>query len=186
MTEYKTLKELNVQPGDVAGNRYNIYVYDVEFAGESAHPSAVYYTPQTLVAFCRNNTGHQNVESSAPNWCIVSCTSDENVWTSTYETGIWYGWNGGECPVHPKDELEIVDAHGISAHGRAGGFNWNELRGAFMIITPYVEPRKPREFWINEYPEGLSYVTHETKDCADSAACSGRVRCVKFVEQVEE
>lgn len=185
MTEYKTLKELNVQPGDVVGNRYNIYVYDVEFAGESAHPSAVYYTSQTLVAFCRNNTGHQNVESSAPNWYIVSCTSDENAWTSTYKPGIWYGWNGGECPVHPEDELEIVDAHGVSAHGRAGGFNWNELRGAFMIIPPYVEPRKPREIWVNEYPESLDDMTFTTKAEAWAHADDGCIRTIKFIEAVE-
>jgi hypothetical protein len=24
---------------------------------------------------------------------------------------------------------------------------------AFRVITPYVEPQKPREVWINEYPE---------------------------------
>lgn len=138
MTEYKTLKELNVQSGDVVGNRYNIYVYD------------------------------------------------ENAWTSTYKPGIWYGWNGGECPVHPKDELEIVDAHGVSAHGMAGGFNWNELRGAFMIITPYVEPRKPREVWMNYYDYGLGWNTYRTRYEADKNSGPSRIRCVKFVEQVEE
>ena len=25
-----------------------------------------------------------------------------------YNDGNWHGWNGGECPVHPKSEVEAV------------------------------------------------------------------------------
>lgn len=74
-----------------------------------------------------------------------------------YETGKWYGWNGGECPVHPQT---VVDAVWRYADGSikerqqlelAGNWTWDgNPHGtiiAFRVITPYVKPKKPREFW---------------------------------------
>ena len=27
-----------------------------------------------------------------------------------YETNVWYGWNGGACPVHPMTVVEYITA----------------------------------------------------------------------------
>jgi hypothetical protein len=66
-----------------------------------------------------------------------------------YNDGKWYGWNGGECPVHPQSVVDIVyvNAHGIT-HGperRMAMLNdWNPIHSgytvAFRVVTPYVEP----------------------------------------------
>ena len=76
--------------------------------------------------------------------------------TETYEKlNHWYGWNGGECPVHPATVVECsyMDKRGVLS-GDARSFPWNgqTFRGvetdrpcAFRIIKLHVEPR---EFWI--------------------------------------
>ena len=28
--------------------------------------------------------------------------------TNTYNDGKWHGWNGGECPVHPKTVVDYL------------------------------------------------------------------------------
>lgn len=72
-----------------------------------------------------------------------------------YNDGKWHGWNGGECPVHLKSSVSAVWLHVDGdvkiAEGRAGGlaFLGNEYGSiiAFRVVTPYVEPPKPREWW---------------------------------------
>lgn len=47
------------------------------------------------------------------------------------------------------------------------------------------EPRKPREIWVNEYAQHMS--VHFSSACdADMRALPNRIRCVKFVEVVED
>lgn len=117
---------------------------------------------------------------------------------TAYEPGIWYGWNGGKCPVHPMTVVAVRFRDRTKEHSQcdsapASRWSWNHYAPsgayeivAFMIITPYVEPRKPREIWVNEYPEGLGDLASETKEEADRHTLSGRIRCVKFVEVIEE
>ena len=52
--------------------------------------------------------------------------------------------------------------------------------------APCVEPRKPREIWVNEFKDCLEALMYETEAEADKYASDGRVRCVKFVEVIEE
>lgn len=89
-----------------------------------------------------------------------------------YNDGNWNGWNGGECPVHPKSVVEcrFMDA-GHIYNGKksvASYFSWDHHREellagngniiAFRVITPYVEPKKPREFWIRS---GMAFPADE-------------------------
>lgn len=116
---------------------------------------------------------------------------------TTYEPRIWYGWNGGECPVHPETIVAIRLRDRNKEHSQcdsdmAGRWLWNHYAPpspydvvAFTIITPYVEPQKPREIWVNDYPHGFG-VCFDTKEETDQNALCDRVRCVKFVEVTEE
>ena len=70
-----------------------------------------------------------------------------------YNNGKWHGWNGGECPVHPETVMEYCWKEGTNT-ADARQLNWNmRLNGlyAFRVVTPYVEPPKPREWWIYCY-----------------------------------
>lgn len=106
-----------------------------------------------------------------------------------YNDGNWHDWTGGECPVHPKSEIEgywkVTDTypHKVSTHavynaGQAGGLNF-EWDGQtrlhlFRVTKPYVEPR---EFWVNEYDWGFSCL-YESKAKADECSGANRLRCV--------
>jgi hypothetical protein len=98
-----------------------------------------------------------------------------------YEVGKWYGWNGGECPVHLETVVDFVSTKGEGTFRCAGHLDWsrdfdNPIR-AFRIVRPYVEPAKPIECWINVYPEGDQYGSHyPTQDEAARGAANGAVR----------
>lgn len=90
-----------------------------------------------------------------------------------YNDGKWHGWNGGECPVHPKTLVQVVFS-GQSAHKFYGhvadNLEWQNGVApsniiVFRVTEPYVEPKKPREFWIgNDTFLGLPDIkTVETK-----------------------
>ena len=62
-----------------------------------------------------------------------------------YNDGKWHGWNGGECPVHPKSDVRIWDcASGQDIYLPAEAVHWT-FRGAFRVVKEY---REPREWWI--------------------------------------
>ena len=73
-----------------------------------------------------------------------------------YNDGNWHGWNGGECPVHPKTTVEgywrhdekTVVGSAVYNRGYAYGLNfaWDgetKLK-LFRVIKEY---REPREGW---------------------------------------
>jgi len=72
--------------------------------------------------------------------------------TPDYNDGRWHGWNGGECPVHPKSVVEIctrgsgapMDRMPKEASGWAWTVSGSELADivAFRVVTPYREPRE--------------------------------------------
>lgn len=72
-----------------------------------------------------------------------------------YNDGKWHGWNGGECPVHPKSLvhvklLDCADEYGDMTED-AVDWSWDSDIGpivAFRVVDQYVEPKSPREFWI--------------------------------------
>ena len=79
--------------------------------------------------------------------------------TPDYNDGKWHGWNGdAKCPVHPKSTVQTYfkqDRHDdrpalFTQIGdrsfNAGNQAWDMVM-FFRVITPYIEPPKPREFW---------------------------------------
>ncbi len=80
-----------------------------------------------------------------------------------YNDGKWHGWNGGECPVHPESEVQVIyqTTRFSSETLRATMFRWDSHHApivAFRVTKAYVEPPKPREFWITEDNRGRLYV----------------------------
>lgn len=73
-----------------------------------------------------------------------------------YNDGNWHGWNGGECPVHPKSVVEAVwhdphnEAAGMTGPRPAGdqevgpSLAWAHVV-KFRVIKQH---REPREVWI--------------------------------------
>ena len=69
---------------------------------------------------------------------------------TNYNDGNWHGWNGGECPVHPKSVVEAVwhDANQETTGIRKGpalGGAWHSQILKFRVVNEY---REPREWWI--------------------------------------
>jgi hypothetical protein len=79
-----------------------------------------------------------------------------------YEVGKWYGWNGGECPVHRSSKVEAIFSDGSGAgevvFARDYGWNGPYYPIAFRIIK---EHKEPREFWISEN-DGYAHPTEES------------------------
>lgn len=70
----------------------------------------------------------------------------------TYETGVWYGWNGGKLPAHPKSMVEVVWLSFGSFKSdvrEAGGFNWDAPVSKIIAFRVVKEYREPREWWVH-------------------------------------
>lgn len=71
---------------------------------------------------------------------------------TNYETNTWYGWNGGECPVHPKTQVEAIEEIGVRWTALADECDWRSFKGAFRVVKPYVAPLEcrvaPLERWV--------------------------------------
>lgn len=61
-----------------------------------------------------------------------------------YNDGKWHGWNGGECPVHPKTVVDVTDGTMTKGH-MSRIVAWDRII-AFRVTKEYQEPR---EFWIS-------------------------------------
>lgn len=72
--------------------------------------------------------------------------------STDYNDGKWWGWNGGECPVHPESEIYGVEPRGIFWTTEAKNLCWKSFRGAFRVTK---EHKEPREFWL--VPETAGY-----------------------------
>jgi len=106
-----------------------------------------------------------------------------------YNDGEWHGWNGGECPVHPKSVVDVKFNDGEECEEEeAEVWDWETHFVkiiAFRVTKPYVEPPKPREFWINEYP-GCFGTAYSSKAEADEGGGGIRIRCIHVREVIEE
>jgi hypothetical protein len=118
-----------------------------------------------------------------------------------YVTGQIYGWNGGECPVHPETEVRVWFRNytGRTGHGAAADHSWRHQCCdcvddiiAFQVITPYAEPKV---IWVNEI-NGVIYEAYTSEEAARRTAYSQTTRvavaysqttrvAVKFVEVKE-
>ena len=75
-----------------------------------------------------------------------------------YNDGKWHGWNGGECPVHPKSQVDAVCTSIVpSGYGRAtwktaGEINWAAgIPSEVVAFRVVKEHREPREVYLNEW-----------------------------------
>lgn len=77
-------------------------------------------------------------------------------------------------------------------YGSEGGSpSWNFFHFDFRIKP---EPRKPREIWVNEYPDGHSatiksgfgHYFYLTAEEATQGACGGCIATRKFIEVIED
>ena len=109
-----------------------------------------------------------------------------------YVKGQWYGWNGGECPVHPETIVDVVCNdlrcyESVRACGkeRAGDWCWSDDSEpiiTFRVVKHHVEPRV---IWVNEYLNNDWYV-HQTKEDAIQYAGGRPTRvAVRYVEASE-
>jgi len=101
--------------------------------------------------------------------------------TNKYETGVWYGWNGGKRPVHHKTVVQAIfdDGSGAGEEIEAGLYGWEEPENpvAFRIITPYAEQqrleadnKRLREvlgFYADETQYETAYETLPCECCTD-------------------
>ena len=85
---------------------------------------------------------------------------------TNYNDGNWWGWNGGECPVHPDTEVDAVTKTKVlgctelryAAVWRAGDFDWRASAATPIIAFRVTkEHRGPREWWLD--PETGQAVT---------------------------
>lgn len=107
-----------------------------------------------------------------------------------YYNGQIHGWNGGECPVHPRDHVDVWCRSGVMKSSLAGNFSWDHVEAhhfgrkddiiAFQVIQRYVEPKV---IWVNEY-DRAEWTVHGTKEEAggDQSAPGANRIAVKYVE----
>ena len=76
-----------------------------------------------------------------------------------YRDGEWWGWNGGECPVHPNDTVALViDDDGKAVFAGSGaphGWSWNasKKQGPIIAFRVTKRHREPRSVWVHESGE---------------------------------
>ena len=104
-----------------------------------------------------------------------------------YNDGQIHGWNGGECPVHPKTVVEVWFRCKDSDICQAGGLGWEHTCEyddiiAFKAVKPYVEPKA---IWVNEYPDEL-VAHHDMLSAINSSTLRATRIAVKYVEAVNE
>jgi hypothetical protein len=109
-----------------------------------------------------------------------------------YIEGQWYGWNGGECPVHPKAVVDVAVAAprgfiDLCESVLAGDFCWSRDDPspiiAFRVVKHHV---KPKVVWVNEYPNSRLTAAHKTKELAKASASPEATRvAVRYVETPE-
>lgn len=113
---------------------------------------------------------------------------------SDYYNGQIYGWNGGECPVHPIDvvtvwcwggDVKTLLAESVSwDHAEAHHFGRKDDIIAFKVVKRHVEPKV---IWVNEYNTGFysPYLTKEEAVKMASIPQATRI-AVKYVEARDE
>jgi hypothetical protein len=85
-----------------------------------------------------------------------------------YEIGKWYGWTGGDCPVHPLSKVvcKFDDGSESDAPEIAGVENWDygEIV-AFKVVEEYEEPR---EWWAVVSPNEVIWKVFKSKGYAEN------------------
>lgn len=109
--------------------------------------------------------------------------------THDYNNGQIHGWNGGACPVHPKDVVEVWFRGWHPDITLAESLPWGHSDEyddiiAFRVVEPHVEPRV---IWVNEYRDEL--VAHPDEQSARAGASIRQPPlriAVKYVEAQDD
>ena len=103
-----------------------------------------------------------------------------------YVTGQIYGWNGGECPVHPDTEVSVwFRGQSCQLALKASYLAWKHLNigsdiVCFQVITPYAEPKV---IYVNEHESGCG-AAYTSEEQAKSLVSRYHTRiAVKYVEE---
>ena len=106
-----------------------------------------------------------------------------------YVEGQWYGWNGGECPVHPKTVVDVVCLNpyeicpSLYDDVTAGSWRWVNTTIAFRVVKHHFEPKV---IWVNEYYDDGLWLARQTKEDATKNANKHTKRvAVRYVEAPE-
>ena len=108
-----------------------------------------------------------------------------------YTEGQWYGWNGGECPVHPETVVDVIretsKGHVVSYYKRcACEWCWSsddeQPIGAFRVIKHHIEKKV---IWVNEYYD-ICWSAYETKEEAIKYAGKTATRIAVRYEETPE
>jgi hypothetical protein len=106
-----------------------------------------------------------------------------------YNDGQIYGWNGGECPVHPETVVKFWMRDGYSVpEGIGRSLRWSALGAssdiiAFQVVKAYVEPKV---IWVNEYADGTCWAGCDEETAKMCAAKDATRIAVKYVEVVDD
>lgn len=72
-----------------------------------------------------------------------------------YNDGNWHGWNGGECPVHPRTIVEISTRMGAQEAATASAWTWHMSANPIIAFRVVKQHREPRELWLREDMPGI-------------------------------
>lgn len=108
---------------------------------------------------------------------------------TNYNDGSWHGWNGGECPVHPKSEVEIVSIEGGTRRTNrvqcvADDLLWKNPMVDILAFRVTKEHKESREFWVvlsnSDLPVGVWDSLTEASNAYDQR-CGGKIIHVREV-----
>lgn len=98
------------------------------------------------------------------------------------------GW-AIEPPVHDKTIVDVFWSDGETTEQCPAEYLVWSAEGdgphivAYRVVEEYVEPKKPRERWINVYPDGNEYI-HSSRHKADATTSLTlkRKECIHMIE----
>lgn len=109
-----------------------------------------------------------------------------------YKPGIWYGWNGGECPVHPKTQVQVVwqfsegDIRAGKVTGLGSEWAWaGNDHGQIVAFCVVKEHRQPRELWHLLDEDGGVFDTFTDKEQAERGSSAWLHRNLTLVHYRE-
>ena len=105
-----------------------------------------------------------------------------------YNDGQIWGWNGGECPVHPETVVKYWTRGGWSDTNKARWIWWNNGDDssdtiAFQVVKQHVEPKV---IWVNEYDGNKLYAYYTEASAKLWTNAPGARIAVKYVEAKDE
>lgn len=103
-----------------------------------------------------------------------------------YNDGLWHGWNGGECPVHPRTVVEVALLDNGPVEAAADQWYWGGDKCriiAFRVVEPYVPPL---EVWIPVYAGGHLGGNYYSEEQAAQVASGHPVARVALFREVRE